>query len=64
MANMDQIPTAFEFLDNRAYGFKGAKAVWLKEARSGWDGRQAALQVCVFEDGIQRRLSMHFVYGA
>jgi hypothetical protein len=37
IANMDQTPIAFEFLSGRTYDYKGAKTVWIKEARSGWD---------------------------
>ena len=37
IANMNQMPIGFEFLSNRTYDFKGAKTVWLKEQRSGWD---------------------------
>lgn len=51
---MDQTPIAFKFLSGRTYDYKGAKTVWVKETRSGWDRRQATLQVCVFADGIQR----------
>jgi hypothetical protein len=35
IANIDQIPIAFEFLTAKTYDFKGSKTVWLKEARSG-----------------------------
>jgi hypothetical protein len=54
IANIDQTPIAFDFLSSRTYDFKGNKTVWIKEQRSGWDHRQATLQVCVFADGIQR----------
>jgi hypothetical protein len=43
IANMDQTPIAFEFLSGRTYELKGAKTVWIKEQRSGWDRRQATL---------------------
>ncbi len=43
IANMDQTPIALEFLDNRTYGHKRAKPVWLKENRSGGDRRQTTL---------------------
>jgi hypothetical protein len=51
IANMDQTPITFEFLLGKTCDFKGAKTVWIKEARSGWDRRQATLQLCVFADG-------------
>jgi hypothetical protein len=51
---MDQTPLAFEFLSTKTYNCKGAKTVWLKEARSGWSRRKCTLQVCVYADGVQR----------
>lgn len=51
---MDQTPIAYEFLAGQCYNFKGAKTVWLKTARSGWDYRQATLMVYVSADGILR----------
>lgn len=51
---MDQTPIAFEFLLGKTYEFKGSKTVQVKEARSGWDRRQATLQICVFVDGVDR----------
>lgn len=50
IANMDQTPISFEFLNKRTYKKKGAKTVWLKETQSGCDRRQATLQICVFAD--------------
>jgi hypothetical protein len=46
ISNMDQTPLSFEFMDNRTYNQKGADTVWIKVAKSGWDKRQATLQVC------------------
>ena len=54
IANIDQTPIAFEFLSGRTYDFKGSKTIWVKEQRSGWDRRQATLQVCVYADGVMR----------
>jgi hypothetical protein len=54
IGNIDQTPIAFEFLAGCTYNYKGAKTVWVKEQRSGWDRRQATLQVCVFADGKRR----------
>jgi hypothetical protein len=51
IGNMDQTPLAFDFLGSRTYNTKGAKTVFQKETRSGWDKRQCTLQVCVFADG-------------
>jgi hypothetical protein len=63
IANMDQTPIAFEFLSGRTYDFKGAKTVFIKEQRSGWDRRQATLQVCVFADGINRCKPLLIFHG-
>jgi hypothetical protein len=37
IANIDQTPIAFKFLLGRTYDFKGAKTIWIKEQRLGWD---------------------------
>jgi hypothetical protein len=63
IANMDQTPISFEFLSSRTYDFKGVKTVWVKEQRSGWDRRQATLQVCVFADGIKRCQPLLIYHG-
>jgi len=39
IANMDQTLIAYEFLSGRTYDFKGAKTIWVKEQRNGWDRR-------------------------
>jgi hypothetical protein len=49
---MDQTPIGYDFLST--YDHKGAKTVWIKELRSGWDRRQATLQIVAFADGILR----------
>jgi hypothetical protein len=54
IANMDQTPLAFEFQRGRTYAAKGSRTVILKTARSGWEKRQATLQVIVFADGVNR----------
>jgi hypothetical protein len=54
IANMDQTPIAFEFLDKRTYDTTGVRTVFLKQTGSGWDRRQATLQILVHADGIQR----------
>src|SRR5437870_2965143 len=60
---MDQTPIAFEFLSGRTYDFKGNKTVWITEQRSGWDCRQATVQVCVYADGIQRCQPLLIFHG-
>jgi transposase-like protein len=54
IANMDQTPISFEFLDNKTYDTKGIRTVFVKQTGSGWDRRQATLQILVHADGIQR----------
>jgi hypothetical protein len=63
IANMDQTPIAFGFLSGRTYDFKGAKTIWVKEQRSGWDRRQAILQICVFADGARRCQPLLIFHG-
>jgi hypothetical protein len=49
---MDQTPLPFEFNKGRTYAKKGSKTVWVKEERSGWNKRQATLQLCLHTDGL------------
>ena len=51
---MDQTPISFEFLDGRTYGTIGSRKVFVKQTGSGWDRRQATLQILVHADSIQR----------
>jgi hypothetical protein len=51
---MDQTPLSFKFLDRKTYNTKGAKTIWVKTARSGWDKRQATLQIVLHADGVNR----------
>ena len=51
---MDQTPISYEFLQGQCYDFKGAKTIWIKTHRSGWDKRQAILIVYVSADGVNR----------
>ena len=49
---MDQTPIPYEFLDGAIYDFRGAKTVWIKQSRSGWEKRCATLQIYVSADGL------------
>ena len=51
---MDQTPIPYEFLDGATYDFKGAKSVWIKQSRSGWEKRCATLMIYVSADGLNR----------
>jgi hypothetical protein len=63
IANMDQTPISFEFLDKRTYDTTGVKTVFLKQTGSGWDRRQATLQILVHADGIQRCKPLLIFHG-
>jgi hypothetical protein len=52
IGNIDQTPILFEFLDNETYDTKGVKTIFVKQTGSGWDRRQATLQIMVHVDGI------------
>jgi transposase-like protein len=63
IANMDQTPISFEFLDNKTYDTKGVRTVFVKQTGSGWDRRQATLQILVHADGIQRCKPLLIFHG-
>jgi hypothetical protein len=63
IANMDQTPISFEFLDNKTYDTIGARTVFVKQTGSGWDRRQATLQILVHADGIQRCKPLLIFHG-
>jgi transposase-like protein len=63
IANMDQTPISFEFLDNKTYDTKGVKTVFVKQSGSGWDRRQATLQIVVHADGIPRCKPLLIFHG-
>lgn len=54
LCDIGNMAIAYEFLQGHCYDFKGAKTVWMKLARSGWDYRQATLMIYVSADGIMR----------
>ena len=60
---MDQTPLPLEFLSGRTYESKGSKTVWAKGGTSGWDKRQATLQLTIFADGEMRVLPLIFFKG-
>jgi hypothetical protein len=63
IANMDQTPLPFEFLSGQTYNTRGEKTVWIKGATSGWDKRQATLQLTIFADGGNRVKPLVFYRG-
>ena len=52
IANMDQTPISFEFLNGRTYDTTGVRTVFVKQTSLGWDWRQATLQILVHANGI------------
>lgn len=54
ICNLDETPFPFEYLSGQTYNSIGAKTIWIKETKSGWDRRKASLVLCVFADGINR----------
>jgi transposase-like protein len=63
IANMDQTPISFEFLGSRTYDTTGVRTVFVKQTGSGWDRRQATLQILVHADGIQRCKPLLIFHG-
>ena len=63
IANMDQTPISFEFLDKRTYDTIGVRTVFLKQTGSGWDRRQATLQILVYADSIQKYKPLLIFHG-
>jgi len=60
---MDQTPISFEFLGSKTYSLKGSQTVWVKTARSGWDKRQATLQIVLHADGELRCKPLLIFHG-
>lgn len=54
IANIDETPCSFDFLEGKTYNVQGNKTVWVKSTGSGLDKRQMTVQLTVFADGIGR----------
>jgi hypothetical protein len=54
IANMDQIPLAFDHAKGYTYAATGSRSVMARNSKSGWEKRCATLQCTVFADGINR----------
>ena len=48
---MGQTPAPFEHLSGWTYERGGSKTVWAKAEKSGWDKRQATIQITIPADG-------------
>lgn len=62
--NMDQTPLPWEYITGRTYEFKGSKTVWVRSKKSGWDKRQATIQLTIFADGVARVKPLIIFRGA
>ena len=51
IANVDETPLPFEYLNGQTYADKGSRSVQVKATSSGWDKRQATLVLAVFGSG-------------
>ena len=64
ICNMDQTPLPFEYLSGRTYNQQGAKTVWVQSSQqSGWEKRQATIQLTIFGDGVPRVKPLLFFRG-
>ena len=64
ICNMDQTPLPFEYLSGRTYNQVGDKTIWVQSStQSGWDKRQATIQLTIFADGIPRVKPLLFFRG-
>ncbi|RPA94156.1 hypothetical protein L873DRAFT_1475290 [Choiromyces venosus 120613-1] len=52
IANIDQTPLLFEYLEGKTYNQSSKKTIWAQSSKSGWDKRQATIQLTVFADGV------------
>jgi hypothetical protein len=63
ICNMDQTPVPFESLEGWSYNNIGDKTIWVQSSQSGWDKRQATIQLTVFAEGISRVKPLLFFRG-
>lgn len=66
IANLDETPIPFEYLDGRTYDTVELKTVWARSSKSGWNKRQVSLILMVFADGVsrvKRKLLSHATTG-
>ena len=50
---MDQTPLPFEYLSGRTYNQRGKKTIWVQASQqSGWEKRQATIQLTIFADAV------------
>jgi hypothetical protein len=63
IANIGQTPVSFEFLCNKTYDTKGVKILFAKQTGSGWNWRQATLQILGQADGISRCKPLLIFHG-
>jgi len=61
---MDQTPLTFEYLNGRSYNQQGEKTIWVQGSQqSGWEKRQATIQLTIFADAVPRVKPLIFFRG-
>jgi len=64
ICNMDQTPLPFEYLSGRRYHQQGDKTIGVQGSKqTGWDKRQATIQLTIFADGIPTVKPLVFFCG-
>ena len=63
IANIDQTPIAFKFLNSRTYNTKGIKTIFIKQTSLGQDQQQTTLQILVYTNSIQRYKPLLIFYS-
>ncbi|RPA91830.1 hypothetical protein L873DRAFT_1572184, partial [Choiromyces venosus 120613-1] len=64
ICNMDQTLLPFEYLSGQTYNQQGEKMIWVQGSQqSGWDKRQATIQLTVFADAVPHVKPLIFFHG-
>jgi len=64
ICNMDQTPLPFEYLSCRTYNQQDEKTIWVQGSQqSGWEKRQATIQLRIFADAVPRVKPLIFFPG-
>ena len=61
---MDQTPLPFKYLSGWTYNQQGENTIWVQGSQhSGWDKRQATIQLTVFADAVRHVKPLLFFRG-
>ena len=61
---MDKTPLPFEYLSGQTYDQQGEKTIWVQGSQqSGWEKRQATIQLTTFADAVPRVKPLIFFHG-